>query len=98
MAFKTLFHRRAIGSADQSVDCWYLIIGEDRMAHVQHTWQRGDGISEPKVSSTTMSADQFVEMTRDVDVLGSLCAILSDRERQAEGASELVTRTSKRVH
>ena len=98
MALKTLFHRRVIGSADQSVDCWYLIIGDDCTASIQHTWQRSDGISEPKISSTTMNAAQFVETTRDVEVLGSLCAVLAERDRQAEGASDILTRASQRLH
>ena len=74
-------------------------LGDDCTSHIQHTWHRGDGISESKVSSTTMSADQFVETTRDVEVLGSsLCAVLSERERQAEGVSDIVARATKRLH
>ena len=38
--------------------------------------------------STTISADQFIETTRDVEVLESLGAILSNMDQRTEGITD----------
>ena len=81
MAHKTLFHKRVIGSNGQSVDCWYLVIADDRSLHIQHAWARADGVDEFTIGSKTMSAQHFVDTTQDREVLANLGAILSYKDR-----------------
>ena len=77
VAYKTLFHRRIIGSEEQSVDCWYLVIADDRSLHIQHTWERSvDGTNGPTKGSTTLPAQDFIDTTQNEEVLGSLGAML----------------------
>ena len=83
MADKTLFHKRVIGSEGKSIDCWYLVIADDRSLHIQYTWERTDGVDEPTMGFTTMNAQHFVETTKDEEVLASLGAILSYAHRPA---------------
>lgn len=83
MAHKTLFHKRVLGSEARSVDCWYLVIANDRSLHIQHTWERADGVDDPTIGSTTMAARDFVEKTQDGEVLASLGAILVYKDRTA---------------
>ena len=97
MAHKRLFHRRVIGSADQSVDCWYLIIADDRTCHIQHMWEHADGANEPTIGSTTMDVEHFMETTLDLEVLGSLCAILKATGHIMATATHLATITEGRA-
>jgi hypothetical protein len=73
---KTLFHRRVIGSMEQSVHCWYLLLSEDGTIQIEPTWEHSTGQPERDIGSRVSDAERFAAQTRDAEVLGSLNAAL----------------------
>jgi len=56
-----------------------------------------DEENEPTIGSTMIDAEHFVETTEDLQVLGSLCAILPDQQCWTEGAGDTLTRAKNRL-
>jgi len=76
MAIRTLFYRCAKGREAQSIDAWYLILGEGQECRVQHLWSHCEEADHPSSGSENYTAAQLMATVDDSTVLACFQAAL----------------------